>query len=194
MKLKHFGFFLVLFFGVFSQANAAILLEPVVGYNISSKLDIGSIGGVSAQNYTGRGMSYGGRLGYQNLGFQLGIDYLKSSIDYDDNDFKSNVDTSEWAGFIGFKFPILLKVYAGYVFSGMGEADANDGAGGKIDWEVSGGTGPKVGVGWTLFPFLDFNLEYRRVTYDEYKRGGVEQTNEVSYNAWMLSASLPLNL
>ena len=39
----------------------------------------------------------------------------------DDNKFK----TSEFGGFIGYEFPVLLRVYAGFVFSGTGE-DVSD--------------------------------------------------------------------
>src|SRR5690606_12288700 len=113
---------------------------------------------LSGDSYSGgNGGAYGGRLGYQNLGFQLAIDYLNSTIDMGDDDIKSDLKTSEWAAFVGFEFPILFRVYAGYIFSANGETeDAN----GELD--LNKGSGTKVGVGFTGLPFIDINFEYRK--------------------------------
>ena len=177
-------FILILAFFMISPAKAALLIEPVVGFNAATKYDF-----KDGENYSGgMGLGYGGRLGYQNLGFQLGLDFLKSSIDMDDNDFKKNVDTTDWAAFVGFKFPILLKVYAGYIFSSEGESKN---AAGKVKFQD--GTGVKIGIGTTLLPFLDVNLDYRRGTYDKVKAAGLADS-EADFSAYMLSISLPFTL
>jgi hypothetical protein len=131
--------------------------------------------------------------GYQNLGFSLGLDYLHSSLDMDDKDLKSNLKASEWAAFVGFRFPILLKVYAGYIFSATGETKADLGAGTQ-NLDFKNGSGYKLGVGYTLFPLLDINLEYRKETYSEYKLGGVKGTDDTNFSAYMLSVSLPFTI
>lgn len=179
-------FILVLAFLMITPAKAGILIEPLVGFNANSKIDIED--GADASG--GMGLGYGGRLGYQNYGFQLGVDYLKSSIDMDDKNFDKNVDMSEWAGFVGFKFPILVKVYAGYIFSATGET--KNGVGAKQ--EFNDGTGMKLGVGTTLLPFLDLNFEYRSGTFSELKTAGVKADKDTDYSAYMLSVSLPFNL
>lgn len=177
-------FILILAFLIISPAKAGILIEPVVGFNAASKIDI-----KDGESYSGGlGLGYGGRVGYQNLGFQLGLDFLKSSIDMDDKDFKKNVDATEWAAFVGFEFPILVKVYAAYIFSAEGDSKN---ALGKI--KLEDGTGVKLGVGFTLLPFLDINLDYRRGTYDKTKVGGLN-LGESDFSAYMLSLSLPINL
>lgn len=178
-------FILILAFLIIAPAKAALLIEPLVGYNVNGKIDI-----EDGEDYSGgMGVGYGGRLGYQNFGFQLGLDYLNSSLDMDDNDFDKNANVSEWAAFVGFKFPILVKVYAAYIFSANGETES---AGSKVKYED--GTGVKLGVGTTILPFLDINLDYRRGTFDNWTSGGTDQNKSVDYSALMLSVSLPFTI
>ncbi len=182
--MKHFlslFAFTVLFFA--NTARADILIEPVVGYNFNAVADF-----EDGERYSGgTGPSFGGRLGYQNLGLQLGVDYLNSSLDMDDEDFDKNIDTSEWAAFVGFKFPILLRVYAGYIFSATGETEdaANN------EYEFSKGSGYKAGIGFTGLPFININLEYRTGTFDEIKIDGDESDSTADYQSIMLGLSLP---
>ena len=79
-------------------------------------------------------------------------------------------------------------MYAGFVFSGTGE-DVSD----STTTDIKGGTGPKIGVGLTLLPFLDFNVEYRSITYKEEDLGSGVNRN-VDYNAVMVGFSLPFVL
>jgi hypothetical protein len=182
-KLTQLALLLATVLGFTSQANASLLIEPVVGYSYGKFNSEVEIGPVSEKNDDSlSGTSYGGRLGYQNFGFQIGLDYLASNMSYDSNDLK----TQEWGGFVGFEFPILVRVYAGYVFSGSGTAEFEDVDG---DVNLKGGTGPKIGVGFTLLPFLDINVEYRRISYDS-KEEGV-RTIDSDYSATTLSFSLP---
>lgn len=190
--LKKFGFLTVFIFALASSAKASILIEPLVGYSMAAKVEV--------ENYKtysgGSGLSYGGRFGYQNLGFQLGVDYLKSTLDMDHKHFKNDFESSEFAGFIGYEFPILLKVYAGYIFSGQAESKGfvNPTTTLVQKADFNGGTGGKLGVGFTILPFLDINLEYRQLTYDEFNLGGVKRIEEVNYSAYLLSVSLPFNI
>ncbi len=187
-KLTQVGLLLALILGFSSYSQAALLIEPVVGYNFgkfNTDIEIpSSPSSNESSDDTLKGSSYGGRLGYQNLGFQLGVDYLASNLDVDGDEVK----TSEWAGFVGFEFPILLRVYAGYIFSGTGETED--------DYEFEKGTGPKFGVGFTVLPFLDINVEYRKITYDTYEGtdNGVDFNIDADYSAVMVGISLPFTL
>jgi hypothetical protein len=185
--MKHFlSFFVftVLFFT--NTARADLLIEPVLGYNFNTKLDF-----EDGENYSGgMGPSFGGRLGYQNLGFQLGLDYLSSTIDVKDDDFDKNLDTSEWAAFVGFKFPVLLRVYAGYIFSATGETeDASEN-----EYEFSKGSGYKAGIGFTGLPFININVEYRAGTFDEIEVNGNEADTSADYQSIMLGLSVPFTI
>ncbi len=178
-------FILVLAFLIIKPASAGLLIEPLVGFS-KGELNTESVLGKDKWDFTG--MSYGGRLGYQELGFQLGLDYLNSNNSVDDNDWDS-YKSSEWAGFVGFEFPVLLRVYAGYIFSATGEGEyQND----SIDFIE--GSGTKFGIGFTGLPFVDINLEYRNVTYGDGEISGTKVGYEQTYDAYMLSFSLPFVL
>jgi hypothetical protein len=187
-KLTQVGLLLALILGFSSYSQAALLIEPVVGYNLGKsnfKSEVPSDPSLNDSSSDSlKGASYGGRLGYQNLGFQLGVDYLASNLDIDGDEFK----TTEWAGFIGFEFPILLRVYAGYIFSGTGKTED--------DFKFEKGTGPKFGVGFTILPFLDLNVEYRKITYDTYEgsEAGTDFKIDTDYSAIMVGISLPFTL
>lgn len=180
MKFAQLLILIVAFFMI-NPAKAGLLIEPLVGYST------GSFDGESSSDFSGT--SYGGRLGYQNLGFQMGLDYLNSSLTMDDSDY-SKLEFSEWAGFVGFEFPILLRVYAGYIFTASGETKYDSGAGKQL-LEVTGGTGSKFGVGFTGLPFLDINLEYRKGSFSEFDLGGTTFNQSIDYQSYMLSISLP---
>jgi hypothetical protein len=178
-------FILVLAFLIIKPASAGLLIEPLVGF---SKAELKTDDGSAKTKYDFTSMSYGGRLGYQQLGFQLGLDYLNSNNTFDNNDWDSS-KSSEWAGFVGFEFPVLLRVYAGYIFSATGEAEYQNA---KVDFIE--GSGSKFGIGFTGLPFVDINLEYRSVTYGDAEVGGTKLGQEQTYDAYMLSFSLPFVL
>lgn len=177
-------FILILAFLVINPARAGVLIEPVLGYSVST-VD-------SGDSDRATGASYGGRVGYQNLGFQLGLDYLKSGFDVDNNAYKSDFKTSEFAGFVGFEFPILLRVYAGYIFQATGETDlAVGGVKNKVEFDK--GTGTKFGVGFTGLPFVDINFEYRKGKLTDGKWGS-QDIDDADYSAYMIGISLPFVL
>jgi hypothetical protein len=178
-------FLLIILVTFVSRANAGVLIEPVIGYNFGTSLDV-----EDDEEYTGgTGLAYGGRIGYQQLGLQLGLDYLSSSVDMKDDDFDKNVDMSEWAAFVGFEFPVLVRVYAGYIFSATATSESQG-----LDLEMNKGTGTKIGVGFTGLPFVDLNVEYRTGSFKDYDIGTTTVDDKVNYKSIMLSASLPFNL
>ncbi len=184
-KLTQFGLLLALVLGFTVESRAFLLIEPVIGYNVgkfNSELEL--LGEKEKSDDSMSGTSYGGRLGFQNLGFQLGLDYLASNLSVDGDSLK----TSEFGGFVGFEFPILLRVYAGYVFSGEGTLEGDD-----DDIKLKSGTGPKLGVGFTVLPFLDLNLEYRSIKYEEKDLGALGKLN-ADYQAVMFGISLPFTI
>jgi hypothetical protein len=190
-KLTQVGLLLALILGFSSYSQAALLIEPVVGYSLNAKFDATETAtlpnGLEAK---GNGVSYGGRLGYQQLGFQLGIDYLKSSLTIDEDGLEDGVSMSEWGAFAGFEFPVLLRVYAGYIFSATADAEGTNGT--KI--EFTEGSGMKFGVGFTGLPFIDINVEYRKGTFGELEMAGIKTGAETDYSALMLGLSLPFTI
>ena len=182
-------FIMILAFLIISPARAGLLIEPVLGYNFGNIEN----DGLNELDDKFNGASIGGRIGYQNLGFQLGLDYLRSTLDIDNDDFKEDVTMSEFAGFIGFEFPILLRVYAGYIFSANGETEAEFGSL-KDDVKFKDGSGTKLGVGFTGLPFVDINFEYRKGKFSETKFGSDEIDGDTDYSSFMVGISLPFVL
>jgi hypothetical protein len=182
-------FILILAFLIINPVQAGLLVEPVLGYSFS-KFEVDA---PTFDEEKAVGPSLGGRLGYQKLGFQLGLDYLHSNLSVDDNDFKEDLKTNEFAAFAGFEFPILLRVYAGYIFSANGTSNVKV-AGTNKSLKLDEGTGMKVGVGFTGLPFVDINFEYRKGTFGEYKVGGVKGSGDTDFSAFMVGVSLPFVL
>jgi hypothetical protein len=175
-------------------SHAGLLVEPVIGYNLGTSLDTELPLGLGKKDYKGSGVGYGGRLGFQKLGLQLGVDYFKSSLSMTSDDFDGNVDMDEWAGFVGYEFPILIRVYAGYIFSATGDGRMQGLSGlANAKLKLEDGTGYKLGVGFTGLPFVDINFEIRRGTFTDAKIGSVG-IDDVDYQTYMIGASLPFNL
>jgi hypothetical protein len=160
--------------------QAAILVEPLIGQSFSSR--IGDEGG--------SGLSYGAHLGYQSDGgFQVGLDYLKSSIQLKDETVWNNkIDMTETGAFIGYKTDIF-KLYLGYIFSASADTKVIDGQ--KVAFEK--GSGRKIGVGFTGFKYVHINLEYRYGKFDDIKLSGVSYGDD-KYSSMLLSLSIPITL
>ena len=86
--MKNALIIVVLILSVFSinKANSAILLEPYLGLHpFASEIE----GGSNSADVSG--MAYGARVGWQQLGLMVGVNYKSGSFDSDDtnqiNDF-----------------------------------------------------------------------------------------------------------
>lgn len=159
---------------VSSHSFAGLLVEPVLGYNFLKRADFDN-----ADTYkSGGGEGYGGRVGFQGAGLQIGLDYLKSNVDASDSDFDQNVEMEESGVFAGFEFPAFIRAYATYIFSATGETKVRN-----QNVILNDGTGGKLGLGFTLLPIIDINLDYRQVSF---RHADVE--------LYMLSISAPFNL
>lgn len=177
-----------------TSSHAGLLIEPVIGYNAGSSFETELPLNLGKKDYKGSGVGYGGRLGFQKLGLQLGVDYFNSSLSMTSNDFDGNVDVTEWAGFVGYEFPILIRVYAGYIFSATGDGRMKAPAGiANAKLKLEDGTGYKLGVGFTGLPFVDINFEVRRGSFGDSKIGSAG-IDDVDYQTYMIGASLPFNL
>jgi hypothetical protein len=107
----------------------------------------------------------------------------------DDNDFKDDLNTKEWAAFIGYELPLFFRLYAGYILSGSGDTNVNN-----VTVKLEDPTGYKLGLGFTLLPIIDVNLEYRNATFDQVKASIFSANREVDYKTYMISISAPFNL
>ncbi len=170
--------FLFLFCGLgLGQVNASFLVEPILGYNI------GNFESFTGEDQSAKGIGIGGRLGFEYLGLQGALDGSFSTLDIDDN-IDDDGELREFGLFIGYDFPILFRVWAGYMFSANMER-------GNTDFR---GSGTKVGVGFSPLPLLSLNLEYKMINFDELEFGGVTTSADRDLNTLFFSVSVPLNL
>lgn len=173
--MKKYFFYTLLALGLLSTAQAALLVDPYIGINLNGSTKFGT----AENDYKNSPVSMGARLGFAKLGFSVGLDYqMTSSIEVEN--YINKFDATELAIFGGFDFPILLRAYAGYIFSADFESSAT-----KYDE----GSGYKVGVGFTGLPFISINVEYKVVSYD--KLNGATTTT-ADNNSVLLGVSLPL--
>ncbi|MBL7664620.1 MAG: hypothetical protein JNM93_05760 [Bacteriovoracaceae bacterium] len=170
--MKNFLLALAMVVSLTSVSQAALLFEPMINVNMAGEID----GGDDLKAGT---FGMGARLGYQMMGLQLGVDYQQNALTTDASP-EVDGDSTEIAAFIGYDFPVLLRVFAGYAVGGKLATD------GSADFE--GISGMKFGIGLKLFPLISINLEQKNYNYDE--QGGSAIDQDISMTT--LSISLPL--
>lgn len=152
------------------QANAGIMIEPYIGYNLAGEFN----------NDDTSGVNIGGRLGYSlPMLVSLGIDYNMGEYTHDVSGTDVDVDHSKFGLFVAVDLPILLRAWATYYLNAKAEQGANE-------YE---GSGFGLGVGFTMLPFVSLNLEYRSVNYDDFNGA----TADIDGTEILLSASIPLD-
>ncbi len=159
-------------------AHADLLLEPYVGYFMGKSDD-----GTTKTDFDG--MAFGGRVGYQNLGFMVGADYMTGKWT-DDDDPSNDITPSMLGVFAGYNFPILLRVYGVYGITTKSKVESS---GSSFELE---GSSIRLGVGTTILPLVSVNLEYMTSSFDEFD--GQALTPEVKQTAYALTVSLPFTL
>lgn len=172
---------LVSMFYYSEDARAGFLLEPYFGMNMNSTGELGT----TDVDITGN--SIGARVGFQNLGFMFGVDGRRSSwnLEFDNADIDATVTTL--GAFVGYDFPILLRVWGEYVISHNG-IDEND-------TEYTEGSGTIIGLGYKVMPFVSLNLEIGNFETAKAKTdGGSEGDLDAKYNTFLLGVSIPISL
>jgi hypothetical protein len=160
-------------------AHAGLLLEPYLGYHMG-KWEFGS----SNQDLSGVG--YGARVGYQQMGLMVGGDLFLSNWTDDAKPTKFDWKAQDIAAFIGYNFPVLVRVYAAYVL----DAELKQSGGGASNKYE--GKGLKFGVGFTPLPLISINFELINNTYDEVN--GNKMSTDLKSNMYGLTVSLPFVL
>lgn len=169
-------------------AKASLLVEPHIGYNVSGK---GTNDGVED---TYNGGQFGLKVGYQTMGFMVGLDYTKSSFELESKSAgvttKSDLERNEIGVFAGYDFPVLARAWVGYYFSNKTKLkDSSD--------EFSGNT-KEIGVGFKMLPLIltsvNLNFIYRMVDLDEAYISGVKSKIDTSHKEYVIGISLPFTL
>lgn len=165
------------------SASADLFIEPYGGMNFNGAwTDQGD-----TDTNTLDGTMYGGRFGIQKFLFTFGLDYRKGSWEIE-NDSNTELDYTHYAAFVGVEFPILLRVYAEYIFGGEG-VDQDDN-------RLIGASGFILGAGYKFFPFLSLNIESGSVEYRdlEFADGTNFEDREEAATYILASISIPFTL
>jgi hypothetical protein len=166
--------------GFLSSANASLLLEPYAGYQTGKY-----------KNSTGStdfsGLDYGARVGWQQMGFMAGLDFMSGKMTDKTKPKSNDVTPQSFGVFIGYNFPVLLRVYGTYGFSNSVKLEQTG-----VSDKLEGSPLLKIGVGYNFLPLLSIALEYTTATYDE--ANGQKLTTDVTTSAYGISVSVPFTL
>lgn len=160
-----------------AQAQADVLFEPYLGYHMATISQTGS------EDSKSTGVTLGTRLGYETMGFSVGGEFM-TGMWKDDSDPKNDLTPQDLGVFVGYEFPILVRVYGGYVPKAKLKFKNSAGS------NTVEGTAMKVGVGYTGFPVIAINLEMIKSSYD--KIDGISLANKIEASGFGLTISAPL--
>jgi hypothetical protein len=177
---------LALSLGFASAAQASIMLEPYLGYEMGT-IDNAPKGMATSTDKTTL-TNIGARVGYLNFtGLWLALDLQRASGKYKSDIYADdNVTRTTIGADVGFDLPIFLRAWIGYGLSNemkMSERDV------KVT-----GTNVKMGVGFTFLPFICLNFEYIKEDWKKYD-GDDLKVNQDKFNdtSYLVSVSLPLS-
>lgn len=169
---------ILLFFAFVVNAKADILVEPYVGINVGGTIENSD----SSLDEDLSGTALGARLGWQQLGLFLALDYRITSMEYSVGSADIDVDENLYSAVVGYDFPILFRVWGQYVLGGEGKI------GGDGDGKFKNPSGTILGVGFTGLPFVSLNLEMANYKYDKVD----SSSTDTDISTYLLSVSLPL--
>ncbi|MCB0348709.1 MAG: outer membrane beta-barrel protein [Bdellovibrionales bacterium] len=166
-----------------TYANAGLLLEPYVGYNVTA-IERGTDGTAA------KGLMVGGRVGYTFLStLFIAFDYSTGELSWEPEggvDVELEGTMTRMGITAGADIPIApLRAWAGYY-----KADYIP-SGSGYKYKAEDGSGYKLGLGITVLPVIDINLEYFSGEYDTLNDVSVTDLKE---KGLMVSISAPFDL
>lgn len=173
---------MVFFFQLSQNAKAAFYLEPFVGIMVNSEFEQGNDDGDIS------GSQVGARVGWTRMGLSLGLDGRRVSSNFDSSTGDADYTATQAGFFIGYEFPILLRVWANYVFSSNASNDDDS------DVKLTEGSGYTLGVGYKALPFLSVNLEIFSTDYDKLEFDGGDSDIEFESSGMILGISVPVSI
>ncbi|MBT7610168.1 MAG: outer membrane beta-barrel protein [Bacteriovoracaceae bacterium] len=201
--IKHLLIIFILSIFISKNANASFLLEPYAGFALSGSIEDTDTNPLKG---TYSGLEFGARAGISMMGFFGGATYnMATETDYkmtesDQIRDNSRASRTDLGLFVGYEFPVMVRVWGSYYLNTKLEGKSNSGNNPKLDaTETWNGNGIGLGVGFTPMPFLSFNIEYKSFTYEDEDDTSASPVNSllapnVTANVILVSVSLPINL
>ncbi len=172
-------------------ANASMLIEPHLGFNVSGG------GTTSGTEFTYQGSQYGLRFGGQYLGLMAGLDFNRSSYTWKRQSLANGTTNDEFSRnelglFAGYNLPILLRAWVAYYFTNTATDESSGGY--TADGDKYKGNTFELGVGYTALPFLSLNMAYRNVRIDtqELAIASKKLGSNISNHEFVLGVSTPI--
>ena len=208
--MKKLLFFVLLTLSV--SANSALLIEPYIGYMISSGdyelTDSGS--NLSTWDASTNAPVIGARLGYKSiLGIFFAVDYSmysgqsvkleRSSGSYtysatSYNDLEFDGSSTNIGLTAGIALP-LIRAYATYFVSSKLEVDETPTPTFVRSGDEFSGDGFGLGVSLGFIPFISINFEYRAISFDaETLSNNPGYKMKPESNEILISLSVPLSI
>lgn len=187
--------FAVLFvFATAATAQAGLMVEPYLGYELGSQAKLEAGGGDSGGKTSG--VDLGLRVAYTlPVLVWIGLDYSLMTGGTFKGESSANdgkTDRSNLYLDVGVDLPILARAWVGYGL--MNEAKFKADSGGNLT--LKKGTNIKLGVGFTMLPIVSLNIEYFMHDYSDFESGNVSGStsdlwNTHKENGVLLSVSAP---
>lgn len=173
------------------SANASLLIEPHLDYNLGSKTTY------QGSEYKYSGPEYGAHLGVQFVGLMGGVAYTYSTYTFKQTTgavtASAKVKKEDTGVFIGYTAPLMLRAWLAYYF--LTKQTQKDGAG--VGDYYKGHT-TEIGVGFTPLPLISINLSYKMLSYNKLHDAGtgVDSTIAPKFEPKeiLLGVSLPITL
>jgi opacity protein-like surface antigen len=167
-----------------ATARAALLVEPYGGYAFGGSISGGSLS--SSQTVTG--VEYGGRIGFQRMGFQLGAEYLGGQMDFKYDNINYKLTQTDFGPFIGYQSLAGFRIYGTYFISPTAVDNQSPSTTFKNAWAG------KIGIGYKFARYASINFEYYTSQFSKYTSSGVTSslTSKLDANYYMVTLSFPL--
>lgn len=183
-------------FTLIPESKAGLYLEPSLGYSLGT-LETGLD---SDGDYSAKGPAFGLKLGASIIPMVFvaaDVMYLMTDFDAKKDGVENADGKSTLAGLtVGLNLPILLRFWASYFFYNKFDLKDSDGT------QKLSGSAIKLGVGYSLAPYVALNLEYLLSSYSKYKDVSGNETDlplsiggdsfDPKYNTFILSLGIPL--
>lgn len=103
------------------------------------------------------------RVGYQTSGFKFGLSYLMGFGTSEQMGNKVDFKPTDMGVFLGYALPLSFQLFGGYLFSAKAKIQSSDT---PADFS---GTGTRLGIAYTGFPFGILMIEMISRTYSKYE-------------------------
>lgn len=168
------------------KSQASFLLEPYAGMMLNSTYEVTTGTGVEGDI---SGSAVGARVGFTQLGFSAGLNGQRANVTLEpETGTDSDYTFTRMGFFVGYDFPMMLRVWGEYVFSLEGVDDDD------TDNKIKEGSGTAIGIGYKVLPFVSVNLEMANMSTTKFESASGEIDYDASFTQYILSVSLPLSI